>query len=233
MLQAGPLSASSGFSSFNVARYKRGTTSGLPQRKSKPLDKFAKNRIFPPKNKCYELWINYELWCIIVCLCMYQGIDSQYRYNHATQMCAIISYNKNWDTYVHVHDWSQNIKSPPDLLQYPLAWLSLARCQLGLSTPQPGNLPENVKPVKPVKPSKDFPAESPKQPSDSGGHACSSVIFPSKASTSGQELFLSPTKVSFKDQVTKVYKISGTDSMNLWISRTLAIQKRKSEPKLW
>lgn len=149
MLQAGPLSASSGFSSFNVARYKRGTTSGLPQRKSKPLDKFAKNRIFPPKNKCYELWINYELWCIIVCLCMYQGIDSQYRYNHATQMCAIISYNKNWDTYVHVHDWSQNIKSPPDLLQYPLAWLSLARCQLGLSTPQPGNLPENVKPVKP------------------------------------------------------------------------------------
>ena len=63
------------------------------------------------------------------------------------------------DTYVHVHCTMIGHRiSPPDLLQYPLAWLSLARCQLGLSTPQPGNLPENVKPVKPVKPSKDFPA---------------------------------------------------------------------------
>lgn len=150
---------------------------------------------------------------------MYQSIDSQYRYNHVKQMCPIII---KTDTYVHVHDWSQNIKSPPDLLQYPLAWLSPARCQLGLSTPQPGNLPENVKP------SKDFPAESLKQPSDSDGHACSSVIFPSKASTSGQELFLSPTKVSFKDQVTRFTRsLAQTQwtygSQEPWLS----------EPKLW
>ena len=218
MLQAGPLSASSGFSSFNVARYKRGTTSGLPQRKSKPLDKFAKELDLSTKKQV--LWI------------MNQSIDSQYRYDHMTQMCPIISYDKNWYICARTlyHDWSQNISSRSASIPSSMAFSgSLSAWAFNSSawqlarkrqTGQTGQTFERF-------------SRTPKQPSDSGGHACSSVIFPSKASTSGQELFLSPTKVSFKDQVTKVYKISGTDSMNLWISRTLAIQKRESEPKLW